>query len=210
MKENKSVVLLNAVVPTRRVCFDSKSKERNIWGFTLIELLIVVLIIGILSAVAVPQYKKAVWKSRNATLKTILKSIRQAEDAYFMANGTYAGNFDELTLDLPLEAPVQETNSSSYSTDNTCEIATMGSDSLRRGKDFEVVLNTTNLSTGLVIAAVWTDGPYKCTGFRLISKLKCIGRYRDYAEGSRQEFCEKIEKGINKTSTPSWYYWDLP
>ena len=34
MKENKYVVLLNAVVPTRRLCFYSKSKKRNTWGFT--------------------------------------------------------------------------------------------------------------------------------------------------------------------------------
>ena len=34
MKENKSVALLNAVVPTRRLCFYSKSKKRNTWGFT--------------------------------------------------------------------------------------------------------------------------------------------------------------------------------
>ena len=55
-------------------------------GFTLIELLVVVLIIGILSSVALPQYTKAVKKSRVATLTPILKSMIEAGEAYLLAN----------------------------------------------------------------------------------------------------------------------------
>ena len=47
-------------------------------GFTLIELLVVVLIIGILSSVALPQYTKTVEKSRMSEARSMLKSLREA------------------------------------------------------------------------------------------------------------------------------------
>lgn len=56
-------------------------------GFTLIEVLVVVLIIGILSAIAVPQYTKAVAKSRAMQGLVMLKSIASAHHTYYMANG---------------------------------------------------------------------------------------------------------------------------
>jgi len=67
-------------------------------GFTLIELLVVVLIIGILAAVALPQYQKAVAKARATEALTVLSAIKTAGEEYIMATGEFPPSYDVLSV----------------------------------------------------------------------------------------------------------------
>lgn len=68
-------------------------------GFTLLELLVVVLIIGVLVGVALPQYQVAVAKTRISALIPMLRSIQQAQEVYYMANGIFAQDIRDLDID---------------------------------------------------------------------------------------------------------------
>ena len=63
---------------------------RNKKGFTLIELMIVVAIIGILAAIAIPNFLKFQAKSKQSEAKTNLKAVYTAETSYFGENNTYS------------------------------------------------------------------------------------------------------------------------
>ncbi|MBO5911011.1 MAG: prepilin-type N-terminal cleavage/methylation domain-containing protein [Elusimicrobiaceae bacterium] len=73
--------------------------KQNKQAFTLIELLVVVLIIGILAAVALPQYQVAVAKSRIMGYMPFIKSLAAAQEVHYLSNGQYTFNLQDLDVD---------------------------------------------------------------------------------------------------------------
>ena len=67
-------------------------------GFTLIELLIVVVIIGILAAIAIPKFSMTKGKSYTASIKSDLRNVATAQEAYFYENSTYATSHTQLNF----------------------------------------------------------------------------------------------------------------
>ncbi len=125
----------------------------NNGGFTLIELLVVVLIIGILAAVALPQYQKAVEKTQGTQALTLLKSLAQAQQVYYLQHCVYADTFDKLDIAMP-----NWTENTPWSTDRSIT-------DTRANQVWTAQLSLQNDGQLCIIHLGRITGPYQGAGF---------------------------------------------
>ncbi len=169
-------------------------------AFTLIELLVVVLIIGILAAVAVPQYQKAVEKSRASEALPLLKSVYQSTQSYYLANGTYPTQFNELSIEVPWTGSVQWRNT---------RITDTRSNHLWSMQIYQ----ETGFGTWLYLGRI--SGKYEGTGFAIsmeTGEMKCVEKTHEgkVFNGSKGDYCVKIMRtGTSCTSLNSGRYYPL-
>ncbi len=117
----------------------------NSKGFTLIEVLVVVLIIGILAAIAMPEYIKSVERSRMAEMVTLLGNIAQAQQRKYMHVNRYIDNFTALDV-----APEGASGSLFY---------TKGNPTSGEGcNGYALTLHSGNYDEGYVDATRYRDG----------------------------------------------------
>jgi prepilin-type N-terminal cleavage/methylation domain-containing protein len=109
---------------------------RNRKGFTLIELLIVVVIIGILAAIAIPKFAATKDKAKLASVKSDVRNTETAEEAYFSDYSTY-GTYTQL----------QAASNFIVSNGNTMSISPVAS-------GYTVTASNTSISTGITTCHV--------------------------------------------------------
>ena len=162
-KENLFLPLL----PRLTAVLPPQGREITAQGFTLIELLVVVLIIGILTTVALPQYKLVVMKTQFSSMLPLMRSIKEAQERYYLANGRYAVAFADLDIDIPASC-------SSYQ--NNMNIQFCGDWYVTNGLEY-------NVPVGLVTAAFCPNTPEKTTNYNTCvqNSIAFVSLYYDWA-----------------------------
>ncbi len=78
-----------------------KEKQKNCKGFTLLELLVVVVIIEILAAIALPQYQVATKVAKIKGLYPVMRALVEARTNYYLAHNVWTTNMDNLDIEVP-------------------------------------------------------------------------------------------------------------
>jgi len=94
------------------------SLRRNSKGFTLVELLIVVAIIGVLSTIGVPTFRKMVTKAKKSEAKVSLGGLFTVESAFFTEYSVYGNNLDKVGFEIEGRQKLYSTGFPTASCDN--------------------------------------------------------------------------------------------
>ena len=138
--------------------------KMNKKGFTLIELLVVVLIIGILAAIALPQYFRAVEKSRAAEALSLFGTIAGAQQRYYLVNDAYTEDFSTLDLDFTDKNGTAATGSSFQTSNFTITLSGTGAGA-------KVVANRAGGRFPNTLCKDYTSGAMNCTNASICSSL---------------------------------------
>ena len=94
-------------------------------AFTLVELLIVVVVLGILAAIAIPKFKSTKGKGYAASVKTDLRNLATAEESFFYSNANYTTALDSVPFkgSPGVVITVQEATTTGWSADGTHPLA---------------------------------------------------------------------------------------
>lgn len=125
--------------------------KMNKKGFTLIELLVVVLIIGILAAIALPQYFKAVERARSAEALTVFSSLGGAQQRYRLVHpNNWAETFGELDIDFMDENNANATGATYSGPNYNYAISGGTATATRDGGRYDGHIIRKNFSTGVI------------------------------------------------------------
>ena len=92
---------------------------RKSWGFTLIEVMTVVVIIGVLAAIAYPSYEQYVIRANRSAAQQFMLSIANRQEQYRLDARSYAKNVGAVACGLNLTAPPELVTRYTFSIDNT-------------------------------------------------------------------------------------------
>ena len=167
-----------------------KNKVSCMKGFTLIELLVVVLIIGILAAVALPQYKKAVIKARLTQVTATMNALTKGIDLYLLREGwPTSGDVNNLTTDpspLDIEIP------GSCGEDNVCRYQFGGIAAQMDGYNKVVAINYSSFE-GSNRDGSWFDNTWFEIGKNSTSRIWTLGILESDTDESKAIMCQWLK-----------------